>query len=132
MKKKTQRVAVAIIRDEKDNILYGKRQDNGLYTNPGGHLEKGEDPYEGMIRELKEETGLDSTDIKLVRVGFKPEKKIMVYIFDVKIDHSQPIDASNDPDKECLTWAFTDPNEILDKLHVPLEDNWGLEYWANS
>lgn len=130
--KKTKRVAVAIIKDEKDNVLFGIRRDNGRFTNPAGHIEENEDPYHGVVRELKEETGLDATDVKLVRVGYKSHKGIMVYIFDVKVDNNQPIDPSKDPDKECLVWAYLDPNEIIDNLHVNLEENWGLHYWANS
>lgn len=129
---KTNRVAVAIIRDHNDNVLFGIRNDNGLYTNPAGHLNKGEDPFDGCARELREETGLNATDIKLVRAGFKKGKKVLVYIFDVKVDLSQQFDSSNDPDKECDIWAYLDPNEVADQLHVPLEENWGLEYWCNN
>jgi NAD+ diphosphatase len=129
---KTKRVAVAIVRNKEDNVLFGVRKDSGKYTNPAGHANEGEDIHEACLRELKEETGLDATHIKLVRVGYKPEKKVMVYIFDVKVDLDQKIDVSGDPDEECDVWAYLDPNDILDNLHVPVEDNWGLEYWANS
>jgi len=129
---KTKRVAVAIIRDENDNVLFGIRNDNGLYTNPGGHLHHGEDPYEGVLRELKEETGLTGHDAKLVRVGFKEKKKMLVYIFDVKVDKNQEIDPSNDPDKEASVWVYMDPNDIVDQLHVEINENWGLEYWCNN
>lgn len=129
---KCNRVAVAIIRDSQDNVLFGLRKDNGKYSNPAGHANKNEDIYHACIRELKEETGLDALDLKIVRVGYKPDKKMMVYIFDVKVDPEQKIDASADPDQEAEIWVYLDPNDIIDQLHVAIEDNWGLQYWANS
>ena len=38
-----------------DKMLWGKRRDNSRYTNPGGHLDPGEDPKAGAKRELMEE-----------------------------------------------------------------------------
>lgn len=129
---KTKRVSIALIRDHKDDILFGLRGDVNKFTNPGGHLEEGECPYAGCVRELKEETGLDAVDIKMAKVSYVKEKNIMVYVFEVKIDPDQKIDPSEDPDKECAIWAYMDPNDIVDQLHVPLEDNVVLKYWANS
>jgi 8-oxo-dGTP pyrophosphatase MutT (NUDIX family) len=125
---KSKRMAVAIVIDENDKVLMGKRNDNGKWTNPGGHLEKGEDPFEGVMRELKEETGLDAIDAKLVRAGLKGDK--LVYIFDVKVDKNQKIDVSGDPDKECDNWTYEDYFDHIKELHVPVESNWGLEYWV--
>lgn len=45
-----------------DSVLLVKRADApfmGLWDIPGGFLEPGELPVDGMIRELREETGLD-------------------------------------------------------------------------
>ncbi len=47
-------------------ILMGRRLDaHGLnsWGPPGGHLEFGEDPFQGAIRELKEETDLEALDV---------------------------------------------------------------------
>ena len=96
MKEKTKRVACCLLRDWKDDILMGKRNDNGLYTQPGGHLDKGECPYVGAIRELKEETGLDATDTKLVKVC--KNDKIMLYVFEMSVSSDQEVDVSGDPD----------------------------------
>jgi 8-oxo-dGTP diphosphatase len=44
----------------KDNkLLVGKREKEGLYGYPGGHLEKYESWEECAARELKEETGIE-------------------------------------------------------------------------
>lgn len=50
-----------------DNILVQRRAKNDWYgvTFPGGHVEKGESFVGSVIREVKEETGLDITDVRL-------------------------------------------------------------------
>jgi 8-oxo-dGTP pyrophosphatase MutT (NUDIX family) len=130
VKVKTKRVACCLIRDWKDDLLMGKRNDNGKFTQPGGHLDKGECPYLGCIRECKEETGLDAIDTKLVKV--RKNGDVMVYVFEVKVDPDQLVDASKDPDKECDDWEYMDPNEVSDNLHVPVEHNIVLKYWMDS
>lgn len=124
------RIAIALICDASDNVLMGQRNDSGKYTCPGGHLEKGEDAYEGMVRELKEEAGLDAKNLKIVRCTKAGDK--ILYLFKVEIDPTQAIDTSGDPDQECQVWLYIDPNEVRDDLHVPIERNIALQYWINS
>lgn len=129
-RKKTTRVAVALIIDEKDGILMGQRNDTEKWTVPAGHLNEGECPFAGVARELKEETGLDAKEIKMVKTGF--ENGILIYLFKIKIDPKQKIDTSGDPDKECDDWTFEDPFDHVKKLHVPIKKNWAVKYWANN
>lgn len=129
---KSKRVAVAIVRDKDDNVLFGIRNDSGKYTTPAGKANKNECIYDAMVRELKEETGLDAVELKLVKVGYRKETDMMIYIFDVKVDPDQKIDPSNDPDKEADIWAYLDPNDTVENLHVPIEYNLGLHHWAKS
>src|SRR3989338_3228687 len=60
----------AIIRDNSKYLIIKRAPDSSTYPNcwdfPGGKLEQGENPYEALKREVREETGLD------VEVG-KPE-----------------------------------------------------------
>lgn len=46
-----------IIENNKVLLVYHKKLDVWLY--PGGHIEENENPDEALIREVKEETGLD-------------------------------------------------------------------------
>ena len=48
MSKDSNRVAIALITDCSDNVLMGKRNDNGLWTQPGGHAHVGEDSFESL------------------------------------------------------------------------------------
>ena len=55
----------AYVVDEEDNLLLIRRTDNDLYAIPGGALELGETLTAAVVREVKEETGVD-----VVVVGF--------------------------------------------------------------
>jgi len=127
------RVAIALIQDWKQDILMGRRSDNGLMSQPGGHCERGECPYESCVREVKEETGLDPKTVKLVKVkmGGK-DGKVMIYLFEVTVDPEQQVDTSNDPDKEFKHLEYVDPSTVMDELHVPIEYNTLLQYWMDN
>jgi ADP-ribose pyrophosphatase YjhB (NUDIX family) len=54
--------------DPVGRILLVRRADNGKWAMPGGALEVGETPSEGVVREVKEETGVSCRPIALVGV----------------------------------------------------------------
>jgi len=54
--------------DEFGRILLVKRADNGKWAMPGGALEVGETPAEGVVREALEETGVHCRAVALVGV----------------------------------------------------------------
>ena len=131
-KNKTRRVCIALITDHNDNILMGVRNDNHKWTVVGGHAEKGEDPFEAMAREAKEEANIDIEDIQLVKAHWDKERNLLIYLFKIVPDPKCFITSEKDPDEEVESWQYVDPNEIKDELHVPLEDNVALKYWANN
>lgn len=49
----------ATIRDEQGCVLLCHRRDADFWNQPGGGLESGETPWEGVIREVREEVGLE-------------------------------------------------------------------------
>lgn len=129
---KNRRVVISYIKNHEDNLLYGLRKDTNKWTCAGGHLENNEDPYLGMVRELKEETGLDAKELKLVKVVYDHSQKLMLYLFEVKIDPTQVIDPSNDPDKEADIWEYKDPYFIQDQFHVDKNKNLAFKHWLGN
>lgn len=123
--KNIKRVAIALIPGEDGKVLMGKRRDSGKLTTPGGHLEIGEDPYSGVIREVKEETGLQVTKAELVSTGIT-EFGTIIFTFLCKAEGS--VDTSNDPDQECPGWFFADPLENLSSLHIPFERSFPFQW----
>ena len=56
------------------------------YDLPGGHLESGEDLYDAMIREAKEELGIEieREDMQMVHIYHHFEKDMLKFVFKVK------------------------------------------------
>lgn len=109
-------------------ILMGRRNDDGKWTLPGGHLEGDELPIEAAIRELKEETGIEVLSDELKYLGSEtltnPDNKrytIHSYEFDMP---AMP-DSRGDPDHEVGEWRYIDvmnkklPDDIRTTLHSP-------------
>ena len=129
---KSRRVCIALITDSEDNVLMGIRKDSGKWANIGGRAENKEDPYCAMVRELKEESGLDAKKIKLIESRWNIDKNLLIYLYKIEIDRNQPIDMSKDPDEEFKEIRFVDPNEIVEDLQVPLEENIAIKYWMDN
>jgi ADP-ribose pyrophosphatase YjhB (NUDIX family) len=48
----------AIVRDAEGRVLLHRHKRLGIWLQPGGHLEPGEMPWDGAVRETHEETGV--------------------------------------------------------------------------
>lgn len=75
----------AVILDDQNRVLLCHRTDRDLWNLPGGGLEKGEAPWEGVIREVEEETGLEVEVEKMTGVYAKPDQDEVSFTFLCKI-----------------------------------------------
>jgi 8-oxo-dGTP diphosphatase len=73
--------AFAVIFDEEARILLCHRTDRDMWNLPGGRVEKHEAPWEAIVREVEEETGLQVQVEKLIGVYVVPQKKDLVFNF---------------------------------------------------
>jgi ADP-ribose pyrophosphatase YjhB (NUDIX family) len=64
--------ASAVVVDQEGRILLHRRDDNQLWTIPGGAMEVGESIGQTVVREVKEETGLDVEPESIVGVYTNP------------------------------------------------------------
>jgi 8-oxo-dGTP pyrophosphatase MutT (NUDIX family) len=105
------RVAAVAAFNADGKLLLGFRDDVSLWTCPGGHLEDGEQPARGAIRELYEEAGLTPKSLQYLGDGLvklTDTKVIRVYCFRAEIPSGQTPTGANDPDRECSEWRWVD------------------------
>ncbi|QOS77684.1 NUDIX domain-containing protein [Paenibacillus sp. JNUCC31] len=139
----TSRIVVtggAIIRDQMGRILLQKRSDYGDWGLPGGGMEPGESIEETMIREVKEETGLDVSSYELASIYTGERMKytypdgnevvFVMFLFNVtaelggKLDHDQTTLLFEDEQNESLELVFKSLDEIdictINKVQQPV------------
>jgi len=82
---------VFIQKNDKHSLIKG--QINGV----GGHIEIGEDPYEAVIREIREETGLEVINLQMTAMIFIDTKfnpGILVFVFKADSDGGKLIESN--------------------------------------
>jgi len=118
---KLRHVVVHAIIEMDGKLLLEKRQgdllESGKWSLPSGFLDRDETAAQGIIREVKEETGWDSEVISLFRINTNPnrpheDRQNISIEFLVR-----PINKTGEPDKESskVEWIS------IDNL-IPLED----------
>lgn len=96
-----------------DDVLLMKRSPQrrvfpNQYNGVGGHIERGEEPLAGAIREIKEETGLDVHDVRLravYNIDAGQETGIVLFVFSAWSDSR---DAVADEREGTLHWIPRD------------------------
>ncbi len=112
----------ALLFNSKGEALFIRRSPSedvlpGAWDIPGGTLEDGEDPKIGAIRETKEETGIDITDLSLFtftsNVDTSKNKQFVRLIFIGRADDSIHI-TLNPEDHDAYQWIPINdvPNNI--------------------
>lgn len=135
----------AAIIDERGRILLIRRADNHRWAMPGGALEVGETPIEGVLREVLEETGVPCQPVSLVgvfdsrRCGLVSRHHIYVLTFLCKPSREQPHDpqaafGSGSHSHEVLDLRWFSEGELPPDLHPGSSSRIALAYriWRGS
>ena len=69
------RVSAIILKDDKILLIHRKKNGEEYWVFPGGGVEDTETPEQGIIREVKEETGLDVLKCKLAFMAYNEASK---------------------------------------------------------
>ena len=85
--------------DEEPQFLVLEDSGTDWWDLPGGHIKDGETSGDGLIREIKEETGLELTNaveifITELKLGDEEEKPVLVYF--VEVEDSDNIELSSE------------------------------------
>ena len=115
-------------------ILWGRRQKDQKWTLPGGHLESGEEPAAGAVRELAEETSLSPKVLYAIGQA-NGESGVQIYAFKA-LCRGTPT-GQQDPDREFSEFRWVDcsqgvPAEISQNLAYPKNVVMRLMGWQND
>ena len=119
---KTIRIAAALIlRPDGDTLLVRKRA-TAAFMQPGGKIEPGESAATALVRELREEIGLDVDPELLVPLGHfeaeavnEPDHRVVAEVFRLEIG-----DRHIRPAAEIEQIAWISPRDPGDILMAPL------------
>jgi leucyl-tRNA synthetase len=114
-----------IIRKEDNKILLQFENKWNQWRLPGGSIEEGETPKEGVIREVLEETGYTANIVKSLGSVYVCYKKFTdnnrwherrAYGFVIEIDESRKIDAklSNDEIDADIKYEWIEPKQAIE------------------
>ncbi|WP_433575583.1 NUDIX hydrolase [Nocardia brasiliensis] len=112
------KVAVsALVRDSAGRILMIHRTDNDRYSIPGGGQEVGETVAQAVVREVKEETGIDVEVTQLIGVFSDPAHVIAYDDGEVRQEysicfHAKPISGELRTSSESKKVAWVEPEQL--------------------
>jgi ADP-ribose pyrophosphatase YjhB (NUDIX family) len=105
-------VSVAgIVVNSDGHVLVIRRADNGHWEPPGGVLELDESFEHGVIREIKEETGIHVTVDRLTGVYKNMPRGIVALVFRCTPQNEKP---RTSDEATSVRWA--DPSEVADLM----------------
>ncbi|MEU4704848.1 NUDIX hydrolase [Nocardia salmonicida] len=112
--------AGALFVDELNRVLLVEPTYKDYWEIPGGVVEADESPYAAVVREIREELGLDVSPGRLLVVdwvapGLYPDDGVMM-IFDGTVLTADQIAAIALPADELRSWAWCDPAEVANRL----------------
>lgn len=115
-----------VIEDSRQRILLQHRSDFGVWGLPGGNAEEGEDLSDLVVREVREETGLDVFDIEPFGFSSNPLLESFVYPNGDRTQHfslnfftrkySGTLDASDEESLELSWFSVGELPEMLPNM----------------
>lgn len=106
-------------------ITRGHEPSIGKWAFPGGHLDYNEDPKDCVLRELREETGVIGTLVRLVTVRGDPQrdsrKHMVSFVYEVAVPEDAVVTAGDD----AVTAQFYEIDTVLAS-----PDNWAFDHFS--
>jgi len=118
-------LAVDAIVIKSDKILLIRRKNEpwkGMLAFPGGFVEKNEDPEVAVIRELKEECGLEGLVQKLVCVNGSPDRDPRGHVVSIAyLVYAEGKPIAGDDASEAAWYNLSEINELAGDHYSMLE-----------
>ena len=114
-------VVAAVIHDREGRVLLSRRPDHkhmgGLWEFPGGKIRTSENPRAALIRELREELGVEASIGKPLNsaVHEEPGLRILLHFYAVRLLAGQPVGREG----QELRWVH--PSELSDYPTPPAD-----------
>ena len=107
-------VRAIIIDGDKTLVMHRNKEGSQYFTLVGGRVNEGETLEEALVREVKEETGLEVTESQHVYTELHPEPYNEQFIFVCKIaPHANNIAIQPDSEEALL-------NQFQTNIHTPM------------
>jgi 8-oxo-dGTP diphosphatase len=135
--KSTKPTAEAIILNDDGKVLLEKRKGSireGFWDTPGGYLENGEDPIEGLRREVMEEIGVEVEVGKLINMSIEPDAYSEIensYCLDITFEARITSGSPQPKDETCEVRWFAKEEIPWDKIGFPGEKKALKSYFKN-
>ena len=117
-----ERIAVSIIYIENDNneflIQKTSKQKGGLYSSTGGHVNHNEEPYDAIIREVKEEIGIDISNEKIDYLGYLVVDFLVRFVYYLK--KNIDLDSLVLDKEEVESVSYMTKEELMDVINKGL------------
>lgn len=101
-----------IIEDGKILVMHRDKYGSKYVTLPGGRLNNNETPEQAVVREIKEETGLDVISAQPVFIEDHPEPYNLQHIFYCRVAPHPPIEVGYDSEEGQM-------NQVGLNIHTP-------------
>ena len=103
-------VAAAVV-DDDGRVLAIRRRDNNHWEPPGGVLELHESIHDGLVREVREETGLTVEPDSLTGVYKNMDRGIVALVF-----RCRAVDGIPTTTAEAAEVTWIDPDELPERM----------------
>lgn len=111
--------AFAVVLDEHGHVLLGRQRAGGFWTLPGGGVEVDETPWQAVVRETREETGMEVEVVRLATLDWKRMSSDIVFVFECRITGGQL--STSDETSEVAFFPRSElprllPQRIIDRV----------------
>ena len=111
-------VAIIYIENDRDEFLIQKtsKEKGGHYSSTGGHINHGEDAFSAIVREVKEELGIDIGNDNIISLGHICEDFPVRFMFYLKKNiNLNDITLQNDEVESVSYMSIDKIRDIFDK-----------------